>query len=145
MAWQGAASAKKESWADDVDAEAEAGGGKIEAPPEPDNSAFPSLSDAAKQPPQGKKKKGQKMDMRSFMAQGPPAAPAGRFVAAGRQPVNEKEILLSLPTGSRGKVEGEEEGPPGMGGAFRDYGGDRGGACGTCCSLAAPLLCALRV
>ncbi|KAF5833755.1 hypothetical protein DUNSADRAFT_9822 [Dunaliella salina] len=127
MAWN-AGAAKKESWADDVDtAEQE---GTIEAPP-PDNAAFPSLGEAAKQAPQGGKgkKKGMKMDMRTFMQQAPgPAPAAGRFVAPGRAPMSEKEILLSLPTGSRGRVEGEEEaGPPGgMGGAFRDYGGDRG-------------------
>jgi hypothetical protein len=128
-AWVGKENAKKDSWADDVEAEAEAGGGKIEAPPA-DNAAFPSLGEAAKQAPK-QKKKGQKMDMRTFMQQagGPPAPSSGRFVpTSGRAPVNEKEILLSLPTGSKGRVEGEEDaGPPGMGGAFRDYGGDRAG------------------
>jgi len=89
------------------------------------------LSEAVKQAPGGgKKKKGQKMDIRTFMQQAPGPAPGGRFVAPGGRgaPMSEKEILLSLPTGSRGKVEGEEEaGPPGLGGAFREYGGDRGG------------------
>eukprot|EP00983_Pelagomonas_calceolata_P009617 311159-Pelagomonas_calceolata.AAC.1 len=136
MAWglgaAAAANAKKESWADDVEGLTP---GKVEAAPPPtDDAAFPSLGEAVKQAPQGGKKKsrGQKMDMRTFMQQAPGPAPvAGRFVAPGRAPMSEKEILLSLPTGSRGRVEGEEEaGPPGgMGGAFRDYGGDRGGAC----------------
>eukprot|EP00967_Tisochrysis_lutea_P053209 scaffold66064_cov17-Tisochrysis_lutea.AAC.1 len=128
MAWglgaAAAANAKKESWADDVEGLTP---GKVEAAPPPtDDAAFPSLGEAVKQAPQGGKKKsrGQKMDMRTFMQQAPGPAPvAGRFVAPGRAPMSEKEILLSLPTGSRGRVEGEEEaGPPGgMGGAFRDY------------------------
>lgn len=124
MAW---ATPKPASWADEVAGEAEAGTLQVNVPA-PDNAAFPTLGEAAKQPPKSKKK-GQKMDIHTFMANtpsGPASSAGGRFVVAARLPPSARDILASLPTSSRGKVEGEEE-LGGMGGAFRDYGGDRGG------------------
>jgi len=149
-AWGGAgtpAAAAAANWADELEKEEAAGTHDANQPP-PDvpttfseragkarqlqaaEDDFPSLSMAAAKPV-SKKKKAVKLDMRTFLAGGgaaPTSSASQPFKASrGGGPTNDKEILMSLPTGSRGKVEGEEaDGPSGMGGAFKDYGGDRG-------------------
>ena len=48
--------------------------------------------------------------------------------ARARSNVREQEdVLKSLPKGPRAREDGEEAGAAGLGGAFRDYGGQRGG------------------
>jgi len=56
----------------------------------------------------------------------------------GRSAQSDKEILMNLPKGSSGLPREERE-PGALGGAFKDYGGDRQGACAwsCCCSPAA--------
>jgi hypothetical protein len=68
---------------------------------------FPSLGEAAKAPQQKgaaaapKKKKGTKLSLQDFVATGPATGPGRSVGPVGR--VSEKEILMSLPTASRGK------------------------------------------
>lgn len=77
--------------------------------------AFPSLGEAVKQPPaRGKKSKGVKMDLAAFQA------------GSRRAPVSDKELLLQLPKGSSGLPKEERESGA-LGGAFREYGGNRDG------------------
>ncbi len=89
-----------------------------------DNDDFPSLAQAAKVPPKApaKKKKGQKMGLGELIQQVQTAPSSGRRDG----PMSEREILMSLPTSSRGKVDGEGDSRPGLGGGFKEYGGERG-------------------
>ena len=113
------------SWADTVDEEVEAGTHKLhqEVAAAPPSADFPSLAEAKNAPnPKPKApKKGQKMSMAEFLGGTKAAAP----VAA--RGFNEKAILLSLPTASRGRdgTEGQEQDAGRLGGAFKDYGGER--------------------
>lgn len=118
-AWGGVTS----SWADSVEEEH---GSRPPAPaPLADDDDFPSLG--AKNPTGPKKKvKGQKMGLSDFMSKvgSSSSAPAGR----GLDPTAaDKMILLNLPTAPRGRQEGDNVRPEGqLGGAFSNYGGDRG-------------------
>ncbi len=102
------------------------------------NSDFPSLGEAAKQPAPSKKaakSKGKKMSLTDFIAQ--PGAAAG-FQDKSLQ---DKAILMSLPTAPRGLRDGEDpRAGPGMGGGFRDYGGRDGGkfVSAKCCNEEVP-------
>ncbi len=104
------------AWADDVDEQEHAG--TLAAPPLAlKEEAFPSLAAAVKEVPSKKKaQKGKPVPLGAFLGGG----------AANRAPVDDKSILLSLPKGSSGLPREERE-SGGLGGAFRDYGGDRGG------------------
>ena len=86
-------------------------------------SEFPSLG-AAKE----KKKKKQTMSLADFQSTGS----GGRSSSFGRLPSgpSSRVDMMSLPTGPRARVEGEEGDDVGMGGAFRGYGGDRDGGRG---------------
>ncbi|KXZ54883.1 hypothetical protein GPECTOR_4g955 [Gonium pectorale] len=90
------------------------------------NSDFPSLNESAKMPqqPKAKAKKGAKLNLGEFLAM--PTGSRGDF---GDKSLQDKAILLSLPTAPRGGPREEGDGRPagGLGGGFRDYGGDRGG------------------
>lgn len=90
------------------------------------NSDFPSLGEAAKQPAPSKKaakSKGKKMSLTDFIAQ-----PAGAAAGFQDKSLQDKAILMSLPTAPRGQRDGEEpRAGPGIGGGFRDYGGREGG------------------
>jgi hypothetical protein len=78
--------------------------------------AFPSLDEAVKAVPgKSKKAKPQKMSIAAFQAAG----------SRSRQ-LSDKELLQQLPKGSSGLPKEEREGGA-LGGAFRDYGGNRDG------------------
>lgn len=84
-------------------------------------TAFPSLGEAIKQPAKSTKKgKGTKLNLADFNA-----FPVGR----SRQP-SDKELLMQLPKSSSGLPK-EERGASGLGGGFKEYGGNRQG--GECC------------
>lgn len=107
------------AWAAQVDEEEEANGGELAPVPVGGGSdfpalggsteAFPSLGETAatKETKKERKKRQQKMSL-------------GAFVAAGRK---EPEIV-NLPTAPRARPEGTDE--KGLGGGFKNYGGDRG-------------------
>lgn len=100
-------------WADEVEAE------EVKKAAAVDEEAFPTLGAASSnEPKKGKaaKKKGTKMDLNAFLN-----APASRKTA-----VSDAEILMQLPKGSSGLSRDD---PSALGGGFRDYGGDRQGAC----------------
>ena len=101
-----------DNWADAVELEEQQNGPMDDYPP---LGAEPKES---KQPKGKAKKVKQTMSLRDFIA------PSGGPVVRG--PPTGKNILLHLPTGSRGKEEGDEQGG-GMGGGFKEYGGGRGG------------------
>eukprot|EP00775_Hariotina_reticulata_P005461 gene5461-5695_t len=97
------------TWAEEVDAEEERNGPLRQ-------EAFPSLNEAAKSEKKpSKKAKPVKMGLGSFMA-----------TSVGRSAQSDKEILAHLPKGSSGLPKEERE-PGALGGAFKDYGGDRQG------------------
>ena len=86
--------------------------------------AFPTLG-AAKTG--GKKSKKQTMSLAEFTASPSPAqASGGGYRAPSSRAVAADDSAIVLPTGPRARAEGEEEQRPSLGGAFRDYGGDRG-------------------
>lgn len=101
-------------WADEVEAE------EVKKGPMVDEEAFPTLGEAVKSAPQkgkaSKKGKGTKMGLNEFMS-----------ASVGRKPISDAEILMQLPKGSSG-LPREERDPNALGGAFKDYGGDRQGA-----------------
>ena len=110
------------AWADDVDEQEQKGtlaAPTLGAPLALKEDNFPSLS-AAKEAPSKKKAKAKPVALGAFLA----AGPAG---GAARANLDEKSILLSLPKGSSGAPR-EEAGAGGLGGAFKDYGGQRDGA-----------------
>lgn len=78
--------------------------------------AFPSLAAAVKEGPK-KKAKGKALPLGAFLA--------GGAAANSRANLDDKSILLALPKASSGAPR--EEGGGGLGGAFKEYGGDRGG------------------
>lgn len=87
-------------------------------------SDFPTLGEANKEAARpggkGKSKKGTKLGLQEFL--GKPGGGSSTYT----DKMSDKEILLNLPTAPRGGPR--EEGPPGgLGGGFRDYGGDREG------------------
>ena len=110
------------AWADEVDdveeqqtTQAAAAAAAAAARPL-DDDAFPSLGAAATSKPKGKKK-AQPVPLGAFLGGG---------AAARRGPVSDKEILLALPKSSSGIGADEAGAPGGLGGAFTQYGGDRG-------------------
>lgn len=104
-----------------------------EAQPAPDSfpvlganvNAFPTLGVAVKV----KKTKKQAMSLADFNASATPSTPgSGGYRAPGSSGRGlPDDTFLVLPTGPRAREDGEEDSRPGLGGAFRDYGGDRGG------------------
>jgi hypothetical protein len=121
-AWGGPAPAAHNAWAQQVEDE------ERNAPPPAEafpvlgakEAAFPTLAVAAKV----KKPKKQTMSLADFNAA--PSTPAGGGYRAPSSRGVPDDVLLQLPTGPRMRDPNEEEGKPGLGGAFRDYGGDRG-------------------
>ncbi|MEW5307692.1 MAG: hypothetical protein WDW36_010070 [Sanguina aurantia] len=116
---------KNESWADDEVVEPEPAlvafkaGGK-------GNTAddFPSLGEAVKAPQLKKKKQfGAKVDLATFNKTPAPASAGSGPMRVGPSRATEKDILMSLPTGSTGRVDGAEGAAPGLGGGFTTYGG----------------------
>ncbi len=107
-AWRGSS----QNWAEEVDAAEAQNGGPLTTASFPTlaDASFPSLSEATK----GGKKKPQKMAL-------------GEFMKAAKLGPSEAELRAQLPTASRGKVPGEEREAGALGGAFKDYGGDRRG------------------
>jgi hypothetical protein len=107
------------AWADAVDEE-EAQHGVAAPLPLPEDD-FPSLGAAVKQGKDAgaktKKPKGQKMDLGVFLGG------AARHAAPSRN--NDNELLMALPKASSGLPR--EEGGGRLGGAFKDYGGQRDG------------------
>lgn len=111
---------KTGAWAAQVDEEEEENGGELAPPPAVefpalggDAQAFPSLGETAgmKESKRDRKKRQvQKMSL-------------GAFVSAGRKEVD----VVNLPTAPRARADGDEEKKDGLGGGFRNYGGDRGG------------------
>lgn len=100
------------AWADDVDEQEQSG--NLAAPVAfGKEEAFPSLSAAVKEAP--KKKKAQKLSLNQFLSAG-----------AGGGSREDAAILSALPKSSSGAPR-EERGAGGLGGAFKEYGGDRGG------------------
>jgi hypothetical protein len=111
-----------------------------EAAPAPSPAAFPTLGGkeaafptlgAAAAVKTTKKKAKQTMSLADFNA-GAASSAAPRAAGGGsayRAPLGRSmgDDDIVLPTGPRARDD-DEEGPPGIGGAFRDYGGDRGGA-----------------
>ncbi|GFH14211.1 plant specific eukaryotic initiation factor 4B, partial [Haematococcus lacustris] len=102
------------SWADSVEEEVEAGTHSVLVKPTLSATEFPSLGDALKAPQQGKGKKNKKgitLSLGEFTGVAPTAA--NRIGAK----LSDQEVLRTLPTSSRGKVEGEDAGGP-LGGGF---------------------------
>ena len=107
------------AWADEVDdvEEQQTTQAAAAAAARPlDDDAFPSLGAAATSKPKSKKK-AQPVPLGAFLGGG---------AAARRGPVSDKEILLALPKSSSGIGADEGGAPGGLGGAFTQYGGDRG-------------------
>jgi hypothetical protein len=116
---------KPGSWAEDVEQE-EAKNGPLR-----DEEAFPTLGEAVKQEPKaakgGGKKKPVKMGLTDFLG-----------AQTARRTASDKEILMALPKGSSG-LPREDRDSKGLGGGFKDYGGNRDGAshlCHTSCAHA---------
>lgn len=105
------------AWADD-EPEEEHKAVSTAPPPGPDPNSFPSLGEAVKQG-QPKKKKGQKVHLGEFLA-----VPA-RTTVGPRGP-SDQDILASLPTAPRGERGDDAGADSGLGGAFKEYGGNRG-------------------
>jgi hypothetical protein len=116
---------KPGSWAEDVEQE-EAKNGPLR------DEAFPTLGEAVKQDPKavktGGKKKPVKMGLTDFLG----------AQTARRSAPSDKELLMALPKGSSGLPREDRE-SKGLGGGFKDYGGNRDGAsrlCHTSCAHA---------
>lgn len=116
---------KPGSWAEDVEQE-EAKNGPLR-----DEEAFPTLGEAVSKEPKaskaGGKKKPVKMGLTDFLG-----------AQTARRTASDKEILMALPKGSSGLPK-EERDSNALGGGFKDYGGNRGGAsrlCHTSCAHA---------
>lgn len=114
-AWGAPTGGASNSWADDVHEEEQAG----TLP----NLDFPTLGEAAKAPPPAKKKvKGQKLGLGQFLAAG--GGPAPPPVTSR---ITDADILRQLPTAPRADRDPDEANTMGgLGGGFREYGGDRG-------------------
>lgn len=85
------------------------------------NSDFPTLGEATKQQPKSKAKKGMKLGLGEFMNM-----TSGSRPEFADKSLQDKQILLSLPTASRGGPREDGDGRQ-LGGGFRDYSGDREG------------------
>jgi len=110
------------AWSNQVDEEEEANGGELAPPPAAlpaafpilgGKTAFPALGEALSMKDSKKERKQKKVKQ---------AMSLGAFVAAGKK---EPEII-DLPTGPRQRSEHEEAKKGGLGGGFKNYGGDRG-------------------
>ena len=129
------------AWANQVDEEEEENGGELDPVPAPSPAAFPALGGETAFPALGEsinirdsKKDRKQKKVKQTM-------PLQAFVAAGRK---EPEVV-NLPTGPRQRTAEEEERRGGLGGGFRNYGGDRGGASNCLIqSHTCPLLTKLR-
>eukprot|EP00882_Tetradesmus_deserticola_P004896 GHRQ01005159.1.p1 GENE.GHRQ01005159.1~~GHRQ01005159.1.p1 ORF type:complete len:166 (+),score=33.57 GHRQ01005159.1:133-630(+) len=121
---------KPGSWAEDVEQE-EAKNGPLR-----DEEAFPTLGEAIKQEPKaakaGGKKKPVKMGLTDFLG-----------AQTARRTASDKEILISLPKGSSG-LPREDRDSKGLGGGFKDYGGNRDGGASRLCHTSAPKHCCSR-
>ncbi|CAM6014580.1 unnamed protein product, partial [Sphagnum balticum] len=118
--WSGAGAwAAEAEWADAQAKEREAFkgvGGQ-------DAFAFPSLGDAASAKP--KKKKGQTFSL-SEITVGKYVGPGGKTRGVTDTAKLTTEEMMMLPTGPRNRSEDEHAEVGGLGGGFRDYGGNRG-------------------
>jgi hypothetical protein len=102
------------NWADDVELEEQSNG-----PLADDDYPVLGAQPTKVKEPKGKAKKvKQTVNLRDFLGAGGPVAPRGG--------PSGKDILLHLPTASRGKEEGDDAQGAGMGGGFRTFGGERG-------------------
>ena len=133
MAW----AVSNNAWADRVDGEEDTappplfGGAPAPALQE---SAFPSLGDAAAmpQPTKKEKKKGgkpAKMSLADFNsgAYKPPVQASGpSYGSRRRAEMRDEDIMSMLPKGPAG-YSAEDQGGNRLGGGFKGYGGDRGG------------------
>ncbi|CAK9866097.1 unnamed protein product, partial [Sphagnum jensenii] len=88
-----------------------------------DAFAFPSLGDAATAKP--KKKKGQTFSL-SEITVGKYVGPGGKTRGVTDTAKLTTEEMMMLPTGPRNRSEDEYAEVGGLGGGFRDYGGNRG-------------------
>ncbi|CAM6014582.1 unnamed protein product [Sphagnum balticum] len=88
-----------------------------------DAFAFPSLGDAATAKP--KKKKGQTFSL-SEITVGKYVGPGGKTRGVTDTTKLTTEEMMMLPTGPRNRSEDEHAEVGGLGGGFRDYGGNRG-------------------
>ena len=122
MAAWGAAPKPGGAWADDVD-EQEQHGNLPAAPLALKEEAFPSLAAAVKEAPSKKKTKAKPLPLGAFLSAG------AKSSGSARSALDDKAILMNLPKGSSGAPREDREGggSGGLGGAFKDYGGDRGG------------------
>lgn len=112
------------AWAQQVDEEEKDSGGQLEEPKAApvatfsQNAAFPTLGEAVKKKDSKKdKKKPQKMNLADFQTSYKPPT------AARRSGGNDDQILSALPTAPRTRDDDAPASGPGLGGAFRDYGG----------------------
>eukprot|EP00898_Chlorokybus_atmophyticus_P006222 jgi/Chlat1/6600/Chrsp46S06096 len=124
----------KSAWADAVEEEGTGEMAPLPPLPLPD---FPTLESAAEAAKKGKKKKATKLSLSEFAtldASGKFRPSAARMAAAGgggpalmsRHDRDDDIDLSMLPKGPSSKPD-EDAGGPGLGGAFKDYGGYRGG------------------
>ena len=125
------------AWADRVDGEEEEAPAPPALPAFAAEESFPSLGEAAKVAPPTKKdkKKGGKpkamslADFNTGAYKAPvPAGGGGAYRAGagyGRPKPNDDEILNMLPKGPSGYSQEDSSG--GIGGGFKEYGGNRGG------------------
>jgi hypothetical protein len=110
------------AWAEEVEEAEQQNGGSL---PHVNEDAFPSLSTAATKPaPKGKKKNTEKLSLQAFLTGG---AAGGGARTGARAPADDSSLLMNLPKGSSGKRDDDREGGGGLGGAFKDYGGQRDG------------------
>lgn len=110
------------AWANQVEEEEEENGGELEPVPAPSATAFPALGGETAFPALGDaiNVKDSKKDRKNKKVKN--TMSLGAFVAAGRK---EPEVV-NLPTGPRQRAADEEEKRGGLGGGFKNYGGDRG-------------------
>lgn len=111
------------AWATQVDEEEEENGGELAPVPAAavqqfpalggDKKAFPSLGETATLKDTKKERKKRQVQKISL----------GAFVAAGKK--KEPEVI-NLPTAPRARSDNDEEKRDGLGGGFKNYGGDRG-------------------
>ena len=115
------AAPKSGAWATQVDEEEEENGGILA--PIPAASAVPALGGDQSFPSLGEvaSMKETKKDRKKKTVQ---KMPLGAFVAAGAKARDTSDV--SLPTAPRTRTEEEEEKSRGLGGGFKNYGGDRG-------------------
>lgn len=110
------------AWANQIEEEEEENGGELDPVPAPSATAFPALGGETAFPALGDaiNVKDSKKDRKNKKVKN--TMSLGAFVAAGRK---EPEIV-NLPTGPRQRAADEEEKRGGLGGGFKNYGGDRG-------------------